>query len=254
MFKLLALALFLFMIPAASASEIVTRNAGKVSFIANRQSAQVGWNSGRMVACCAINAREPSQTIPQVKFKRTYGAKISGSCGRTSVRIDLQTKVCKAPDGSLWGLQKWERLWPNYGGNNAAQELVISHWKGALPVFEEVRWEEKFNLPVLCGKFTYQGNPVYGFTSTRTGVPTDTYGRLVYLDAYNSDYGSGWRRVNSFLTHTGTGEFCYIFALHNGGHGIGEKYRITANGPGVTPVVRMQISPPLLRYRLSMLY
>jgi hypothetical protein len=57
----------------------------------------------------------------------------------------------------------------------------------------------------------------------------------VYLDAYDSDYGTGWRRVNSFLVHAGTGVFCYGFFPHQGGTGAGVRYRATVIGPGVTP-------------------
>ena len=48
---------------------------------------------------------------------------------------------------------------------------------------------------------TYQGQPVYGFENTGSGNPTDSYGRNVYLDTFNSRYGSGWKRENGFLSH-----------------------------------------------------
>ena len=40
-------------------------------------------------------------------------------------------KACKAPDGSYWALQSWQRLKPNYGGTRGAWELHLSHWRGA---------------------------------------------------------------------------------------------------------------------------
>ena len=46
----------------------------------------------------------------------------------------------------------------------------------------------------LYGKLTYRGKPVHGFRSTHRGNPLDTYGRNIYLDTFNSSYGSGWRR------------------------------------------------------------
>ena len=52
---------------------------------------------------------------------------------------------------------------------------------------------------------------MYGFGTTRFGAPTDGFGSLVYLDTYNSVYGQGWRRENSFVTHNPTGVFCYGF-------------------------------------------
>ena len=98
----------------------------------------------------------------------------------------------------------------------------------------------------------YLGQPVYGFHTTQYGAPTDRFGRLIYLDTFDSTYGSGWKRENSFVPHNPTGAFCYGFYSFDptkGGYqhppgwtgkrgpGTGEKYRITAGGPGVTPNV-----------------
>ena len=58
-------------------------------------------------------------------------------------------------------------------------------------------------------------------------------------------YGTGWRRENSFLTHTGTGAFCYSFNPHGGRPaGKGTHYRATVEGPGVTPDVLWQGAAP----------
>ena len=86
---------------------------------------------------------------------------------------------------------------------------------------------------------------MYGFRSTSSGAPLDTFGRNVYVDTFDSRYGSGWHRENSFLTHTGTGAFCYSFNPH-GSHpaGKGVKYRATVEGPGVTPDVMWEGSSP----------
>lgn len=87
---------------------------------------------------------------------------------------------------------------------------------------------------------------MHGFKSTSTGVPLDSFGRNVYLDTFNSAYGSGWKRENSFLAQNPSGAFCYGFYTHQpyAGYpagerpmGHGERYRITAIGPGVTPAV-----------------
>src|SRR5205823_2081405 len=49
-------------------------------------------------------------------------------------------------------------------------------------------------------------------------------------------YGCEWRSENSFLTHRGTGRFCYGFYPHESRpSGAGERYRATIIGPGVTP-------------------
>jgi hypothetical protein len=85
----------------------------------------------------------------------------------------------------------------------------------------------------------------YGFESTRFGVPLDTYGRNVFVDTFNSAYGAGWKRENSFLTHQPTGGFCYGFYPH-GPHpvGAGKKIRATVIGPGVTPDVMWEGPAP----------
>jgi hypothetical protein len=138
---------------------------------------------------------------------------------------------------------------PDYGvapsATQSVWELRLSHWTGALPVLSiEMGWAyHKFDQ--LFGSYTYGDVPVFGFKSTSAGAPLDTYGRNIYVDTFNSTYGPGWQRENSFLTHRGTGTFCYGFYPH-GSHPIGKgtKYRATAEGPGVAPDVMWQGSAP----------
>ena len=96
----------------------------------------------------------------------------------------------------------------------------------------------------IFGSFTYEGVPVHGFRSTPAGAPLDSFGRNVYLDTFDSAYGPGWKRENSFLTHKSSGAFCYGFYPH-GSHpsGAGTRYRATIIGPGVTPDVMWQGTP-----------
>ena len=99
----------------------------------------------------------------------------------------------------------------------------------------------------LFGRYTYRGKPVFGMSSTPQGVPLDPYGRNIYLDTYDSAYGPGWERENSFLTHQPNGNFCYGFwrprrRLVPTGAGSprpesGHQYRATVIGPDVTPDV-----------------
>jgi hypothetical protein len=108
-----------------------------------------------------------------------------------------------------------------------------------------VNWAFRGRFDHLFGRFTYRAHPVYGFASTPTGVPLDTYGRNIYLDTFNSAYGPGWKRENSFLTHTGRGTFCYGFYRHGDRPvGKGVRYRATVIGPGVTPDVMWQAAAP----------
>jgi len=157
--------------------------------------------------------------------------------------------ACKAPDGSYWALQSWQRALPDYGvapsATQSVWELRLSHWTGPLPVLTvstDWSWHQWNHL---FGTFTYNGTGVFGYRSTLGGEPLDSFGRNVYVDTFDSAYGSGWKRENSFLTHTGTGAFCYSVNPH-GSHpaGTGTMYRATVEGPGVTPDVMWQGNAP----------
>jgi hypothetical protein len=206
-----------------------------------------------VLASGAINAVPPTPGRPQVKFKLDY----SGGWGtqRREVwktfkntcrpydgpRLAWFLTGCKAADGSYWALQSWQRMLPNYGvwpSDAFAQnwELRLAHWRGELPLLTiKLNWAyRKFDH--LYGSMTYLGQPVHGFASTSGGNPLDTFGRNVYVDTFNSAYGHGWWRENSFLLHKPTGAFCYGFFPHGSRvSGKGEKYRATVIGPGVLP-------------------
>jgi hypothetical protein len=162
--------------------------------------------------------------------------------------------ACTAPDGSFWAVQQWPRQLPDYGvpptARQAALELHLSHWTGPLPVLTvETDWSYR-KWEHLFGTFTYLGQPVFGFRSTASGQPLDTFGRNVYLDSFDSDYDGGtgaWMRVNSFLTHRATGAWCYGVSPHptqTSPTGQGTKYRLTVMGPGVTPDVSVTVASP----------
>lgn len=158
--------------------------------------------------------------------------------------------ACKAPDGSYWAVQSWDRDLPDYGVDptraQAQMEIHLSHWTGALPVLTvHTDWAYGGQWNHLWGTFTYAGSGVYGFKSTPGGMPLDSFGRNVYVDTYDSAYGSGWQRENSFLTHGTGGSFCYSVNPH-GSHpaGTGSEYRLTILGPGVTPDVSVTVSAP----------
>jgi hypothetical protein len=195
-----------------------------------------------LVAWGAIDARAPSRSRPQVTFQIRYGVRGGGVCRPyDGPPLAWLVKACKAPDGSYWALQSWQRLKPNYGGTRGAWELHLSHWRGAtaqLVIYQN--WAER-RYRHLFGRLTYRGRGVYGYQATGTGNPLDGYGRNIYVDTFDSAYGGGWHRENSFLTHHRghtLGDFCYGFFPHSGHpSGQGTKYRATVEGPGVTPDV-----------------
>jgi hypothetical protein len=194
---------------------------------------------------------QPYLSSPTVKklsahsaFARSYATKsFGGSCPKyTGPQLAWFVTACTAPDGSHWAVQSWQRQLPNYGlVPNATQsvwELRLSHWTTDLPVLTiEMDWSWR-KWDHLFGSYTYRGEPVYGFASTPSGQPLDSFGRNLYVDTFDSAYGKGWKRENSFLTHKGTGVFCYsINPHHPHPAGNGTKYRATIQGPGVTPDV-----------------
>jgi hypothetical protein len=252
--------------PGAQASELIDRNASRVSLaVARDGKALVTYRAQgklhRVLAWGAVNAIAPTRSRPQVEFKLDY----SGGWGtfRRPVWKSLRNACrpydgpelhwlvasCRAPDGSYWALQSWQRMLPNYGleptPKQAVWELRLSHWTGDPAVLEvATNWAYR-RFDHIFGRFTYLASPVYGFRSTSSGVPLDAYGRNLHLDTFNSAYGRGWKRENSFLMHRGSGAFCYGFFRHGRRPiGRGERYRATIIGPGVTPDIFWESEAP----------
>jgi hypothetical protein len=153
-------------------------------------------------------------------------------------QLGWRVQACKAPDGSYWALQSWVRIARNHGRiAHGVKELRLSHWHGPLEnVLVRQTWQKAHGhyFQRLYGQITYMGQPVYGLRWTDIGVPLDGYGRVIYFDTLNSAYGSGWHRLDGFLSKPFQGEYCYNIG---GPHvaGAGDAYRVTAMGAGVTP-------------------
>jgi hypothetical protein len=251
---------------AANASELIERNARNVKLaVSNEDQALVTYRArGRVwhvLAWGAINAIAPTQSRPQTAFRLDY----SGGWGTYRRQVWRGFKnacqaydgpelywlvtACKAPDGTYWAIQRWQRMLPNYGAKptprQAVWELRLSHWSGPLAeLVIKTNWAYR-RFDHLFGVFTYLGQPVYGFRSTRFGSPLDTFGRNIYLDTFNSKYGRGWKRENSFLTHNPGGNFCYGLYPHGKRpSGKGLAYRATVIGPGVMPDAFWQSKAP----------
>ena len=277
--SLAVLALFVAFLCAArpaGASQLVDRNATNVHIQVNaRGQALVTYRAGgrlrRVLAWGALNARPSASGGRQVAFRLDY----SGGWGAYHRRIWLAfpdtcrrytgpvlTHVvasCTAADGSYWALQIWKAALPDLGflpwlPAQKASWLTLSHWTGQTAELEvHTDWVYGGRFQEVFGRLTYKGRPVYGYRTSRLGSPGDRFGRLLYLDTLDAPkYGRGWRRENSFVSHKGTGAFCYGFfrrAPTSGGYaspprwprhgrrgpGVGKRYRITVMGPGVTP-------------------
>ncbi|HEY8103011.1 MAG TPA: hypothetical protein VIE18_00755 [Gaiellaceae bacterium] len=215
----------------------------------------------------AVDAHSPDPDRPQVRFRFDYrgGARGRRTSGVQTFRnlcrpydgpaLVFLVTACKAPDGSYWALQRWQRLLPMRGfepfrPGQAAYELHVSHWSGALPQLEvSPNWTYGGRWQGLFGRLTYRGAPVYGFR-TPSGTRSDRYARFVYIDTFNSVYGPGWKHDAGKVTHKGNGAFCFSFvpqapppgypSRELRGPGNGERHRVTVMGPGVTPVVQWE--------------
>jgi hypothetical protein len=218
----------------------------------------------------AANALEPSLDRGQVRFRFDY----AGGWGKyrngkywkrfknrclpyDGPQLALLVTACKAPNGSYWALQAWQRRLPNLGfqpwlPQQSNVELHVSHWSGELPVLEAYpNWTYDGAWQGIFGRLTYLGKPVHGYGATAKGVPKDGYGRNVYIDTFNSAYGEGWKREAGVLTHKGTGTFCHSFVPQRPfawypsqelrPAAPGTRYRVTVSGPGVTPVLQVEV-------------
>jgi hypothetical protein len=218
----------------------------------------------------AVNARDPDPNTSQVRFKFDYAGgwgkyrdgkywkRFRNRCrAYDGPTLPLLVAACKAPDGSYWALQAWQRRLPNLGFDpwlpqQSKVELHVSHWAGELPVLEAYpNWTYDGAWQGIFGRLTYLGKPVHGFGATARGVPKDAYGRNVYIDTLNSSYGEGWKREAGVLTHRDTGTFCHSFvpqrpfawypSQDTRPAAPGERYRVTVSGPGVTPVLQVEV-------------
>jgi hypothetical protein len=226
---------------------------------------RTGAATRRVLVWGAINARTPDSDQPQVRFKYDYAGgwgkyhRLAWRNFRNACRpydgppLPYVVQACKAPDGTYWALQTWQRGLPLLGFEpwTAAQsgwELHVSHWSGPLAQLDvSTNWTYDREWEGLFGRLSYDGKPVHGKGSTREGNPTDRYGRNVYIDTYDSSYGPGWKRESGILVHRPTGTFCHSFVPQRPFAGYpnrqtrapapGKVYRVTVMGPGVTPVI-----------------
>jgi hypothetical protein len=229
-----------------------------------------GGRKRHVLVWSAINAlpHPTDSSSVQVAFKLDYSGgwksrhesgywrRFKNVCGAyDGPALPLLVAACKAPDGTYWALQVWQRKLPMRGfvpwtAQQRENEVHVSHWSGPLPVLEVYRdWTYGRTKQGFFGRLTYEDEPVYGTRSPSARIG-DRWARNIYIDSFNSDYGKGWRHDTAITTHSRSGGFCYTFVAQRPpkgypsekrkGNGLGEKYRITVMGPGVTPIVRWE--------------
>jgi hypothetical protein len=263
------------LVPRATASDLLELNATNVSLAVNGSTALVTYQARgatrHVLVWGAVNALTPDSNSPQVRFQHDYSGglhtqgraawvRFGNRCGRyDGPPLTYLVVACKAPDGSYWALQRWQRNLPHRGfapwtAWQRAWELRLSHWTGALAHVElYADWAFDGAAHGIFGRMTYGGKPVHGFHTTSQGAPTDGYGRSLYIDTHDSPYGVGWERETSIVFRKPTGAFCYSFwPTHDVSlpgsparpAGDGNRYRISVVGPGVTPDVVAETPDP----------
>jgi hypothetical protein len=262
------LAAALVWVPATDASTLVDRHATGVSLKVNARGVALLTYRTKGVArhVLAWGAVNASRTHHRLDYSGGWKSRVGdwrtfrNRCGPyTGPAIPFVTAACTAPDGSHWAVQEWVRLKANFGGVRGERELRLAHWSGepaSLEIYADwSRYRDGAGQHYhhLFGRYTYEGRPVFGQRSTPTGVPLDRYGRNVYIDSLDSDYGPGWRRVNAFLARSPRGQFCFEFGPKVGfgpsaeahtGRSASNRYRASVIGPGVSPDVFVAFDGP----------
>jgi len=259
----------------AAASDLLDLNATHVTLAVHSGTALVTYQAKgatrHVLVWGATNALTPESGKPQVRFKRDYSGGLSTLHRAAWVSFVDQCRPydgpplvyfvagCTAPDGSYWAIQRWQRNLPHRGWQpwtawQRAWELRVSHWTGLLAQVEFYPdWAFHGDAHGIFGRLTYTGVPVHGFHTTSNGAPADSYGRSLYIDTQNSNYGPGWKRETSVVFRNPTGAFCYSFwPTHDVSlpgeparpAGDGDRYRISVVGPGVTPDVVAETPDP----------
>ena len=129
-----------------------------------------------VLAWGAINARAPSEEVPQVRFRWDYaggwGKYHNGKYWQTfrkglrAVRRPCAADAvaaCKAPNGSYWTVQAWQRRLPLLGFDpwlpaQSGWELHLAHFAGELPKLE------------VYANWTYNGRGRGCSAATRTSA------------------------------------------------------------------------------------
>ena len=265
---ILALIVLAIAAPAtASASQLIDRNTSQVRLAVSAGGvAQISYTErGRrkqVLAWGALNTTFPTsphakQQLFSVNYANGHGSQYAdlgrnfkNACRKyDGPKLPWLVTACKAPDGSYWALQSWQRILNDWGHPSDAfrksYELRLSHWKGDLPVLTVKQdWSYGGQWEHFYGNFTYLGRPLHGFKTDNLGAPLDKFGVLIFMDTFDSAYGKGWVRETGWVAHKGTGVYCYSMNPHGKQPaGSGKKYRITVQSPGALPDIYWQGTP-----------
>lgn len=266
---------------SALASELFARDATnvKLAVSADGQKALITYKvkgvTKRILVSGAVNALQPSETTPQVKFTQQYlttgpkdkaiWSKFKNKCkSYDGPALAFFVTACKAPDGSYWAIQSWKYWQPFFGYQpwlDYQDDVAfhVSHWTGPLAQLE--MWADWIDVAHgatsphdVIARLTYGGMPAFGYVVKPGGVPGDGYGRVVYIETLDSLLGTGWWRLTGILARNPSGMLCHAmvpsmaYSNYPNPHivdaGNGKSYRAYVEGPGVTPLVMAQVDDP----------
>jgi hypothetical protein len=261
----------------AFGSTLITRNATNVKLAVSKSGKalvtyKLKGKTRRVLVWGAVDALVPVQNVAQVAFRfdytaggKTYWSHFKNKCKAYDgpPLADLVT-ACKASDGSYWALQQWQPWIPLLGftpwlPSQTDVAFHISHW--SRPPAQLDVWTDWIDTShgsasphELFGRLTYDGIPVHGFSTNSVGAPLDAYGRVVFIDTLDSAYGPGWQRETGIVTRNPSGVFCHAFVPQTPAPGYpnrdlrpaanGSSYRLTVQGPGVTPDLVYVVADP----------
>jgi hypothetical protein len=165
----------------AGASQLIARNASKISLgVDAKGTALVTYTyRGRvthLLAWGAVNARSrpASSRVRQVKLRLDYSGGWRGHMSwkrfRNACRpyhgpeLPWLVSACKASNGSYWALQSWQTALPNLGmapwlAPQKTWWLHLSHWTGPLAQLEvHADWIYSGRYQELFGRYTYRAS------------------------------------------------------------------------------------------------
>ena len=220
-----------------------------------------------MLAWGAINALRTDSGVPQVRFKWDYaggwGKYRNGKYWQTfrnacrpydGPPLVYVVAACKAPDGTYWAVQAWQRRLPLRGiapwlAAQSAYEFDVSHWSGELASSTVPRTGRTGSGDGIFGRLTYAGKPVHGFGDAvwqpaRPLRPQRLHRHL------NSAYGP---RLGSRVRHPAAPRERDVLPQLRAAAAVsptipisrfaprpGRTFRVTVMGPGVTPIVQWE--------------
>ena len=178
---------------------------------------------------CSRRSRSTTRAAGRAAMMRATGVgSRTSAASYDGPALPLLVAACRAPDGTYWALQIWQRKLPMRGfapwtARQRENEVHVSHWSGALPLLEVYRhWTYGHTKQGFFGRLTYGDEPVYGTRSPSARI-SDRWARNIYIDTFNSDYGKGWRHDTAITTHTRSGGFCYTFVAQPSTSGLPER-------------------------------